>query len=198
MDLHLYSVTSKDKGVFDFLSEFDESMPRDAGFTLLLPLHIQLLSSAVNLSIRDYPLPVLNIDPTTVKDTAALFFDSDVVIAEQLGPSSSVLWTECTVVKEDLDLPGVPPFVIAVPKTVMPVKIYSQSGVKISSAKPVDFTWGVSYMPAIQSIAKIIDNFTHAPPDPSPAIGFWDKVWAASFSVHQLITHVRVFFRFTL
>ena len=168
--------SSGEYGIVDFMSDLDESLPRDTRFNLLVPVHIQLSSLTANVSIRNYPLPLLNIPPSPSPNSLPLFFEGDLVVAEQLGPASSVSWIDCTVVPPSSDLTDAAPFILSIPKTVMPVKIYSQATMKIFSSSTVDFTWGISYMPAIQCVAKIIEGITHPPPDSSPAIGFWDKV----------------------
>ena len=83
---------------------------------------------------------------------------------------------------------GAAPFFVQIAKTIMPVKTYARPIINIASQKTTEFSWGNSYQPAISDFMKVADTLSHAPRDPSPKIGFWDKF--------RLVLHWRVIVNF--
>lgn len=160
----------------DFLFVEGNGLPRDTEFTLLIPVHVKLASSSLRLSFRDYPVPLLNVPPSSTKAANVFHFEGDVVIAEEVGTSRSVQWIDCAIVAPHSGVHGASSLSIQIPKTIMPVKVYAQPNIKVTTDGVTDFAWGVSYSPATQDFMRIIDTLSHAPRDSSPAIGFWDKV----------------------
>ncbi|KIY49303.1 hypothetical protein FISHEDRAFT_9609, partial [Fistulina hepatica ATCC 64428] len=169
----------------DFMYDHGGGMPRDTQYTLLIPMHLDFTISSLRASIRDYPMPLVYIPPHSDGTTAACEFNTDLVIAEEVGPQSTVEWIQCPVITN-----GVygTIFSIAVHKTVMPVKTYAAPIIQVTTDNVTMFTWGVSYSPAIQDIMRIVDTLTTSPRDSSPGIGFWDKM--------KLLLHWRLKFLF--
>ena len=164
---------------FDHLSKFlfeQGNLPIDKLYTLLVPVHIHLTLSAIHATLRDYPLPLFSI-PAPLDGTKTAFeFNTDLVIAEELGTDQSVDWVECPLIMSNQGARGVLPFSLSVPKTIMPVKSYANPIIKVRTDRATTFTWGVSYGPVIQDVMRIVDTLTSASRDESPPIGFWDKV----------------------
>ena len=164
---------------FDHLSKFlfeQGGLPNDTQYTMLVPLHIHLTLSALHTTLRDYPLPLVSIPAPRDGTKTAFEFDTDLVIAEELGTDQSVDWVECPLIMLNQGAQGVMPFSLSVPKAIMPVKSYANPIIKATTDRATMFTWGVSYGPAIQDLMRIIDTLTTASQDESPPIGFWDKV----------------------
>ena len=164
---------------FDHLSKFlseQGDLPIDTLYTLLVPMHIHLTLSAIHATLRDYPLPLFSIPAPRDGTKTAFEFDTDLVIAEELGTDQSVDWVECPLIMSNQGARGVLPFSLSVPKTIMPVKSYANPIIKVTTDRATTFTWGVSYGPAIQDVMRIVDTLTSASRDESPPIGFWDKV----------------------
>lgn len=170
----------------DFLYAEDSGLPRDAEFTLLVPIHIRLASSSLKLSFRDYPVPLLNVPPSSTKAATVFMFECDLVIAEEVGTDKSVQWVDCAIVAPHSGVHGASPLSIRIPKTIMPVKFYARPNIKVSTDGVTDFAWGVSYSPATQDFMRILDTFSHAPKDSSPPVGFWDKVR----NIEQLTSYI--------
>ncbi|KAI0796722.1 golgi-body localization protein domain-containing protein [Abortiporus biennis] len=164
----------------DELSEFlfvqGNGLPRDSEFSLLIPMHLNFTVSALRMAYREYPLPLLNIPRHSQPGFPSFEFDSDIVIAEEMGTANSVEWVECAIVKPNTGVYGASPLYVTAPKTIMPVKSYANPVIRVTSNNVTDFGWGVSYGPITQDFMRVIDTLSHAPKDSSPAIGFWDKL----------------------
>ncbi|CAG7848535.1 UPF0648 protein C3H5.09c [Serendipita indica DSM 11827] len=169
-----------------FMEDLGNGLPRDTEFTLLIPLHLEVGVDSARFSLRDLPLPLLNVPPNS--SGKALTFATDLVIGEEIGPDSSVRWVECDIATPNADAPGAAPFNVLIPKTTMPVKTYAQPEVNVKTSGITDLCWGVSFLPVMQEVMKVIDNMSTIPVDPSPPLGFWDKL--------RLILHWRVNVKF--
>ncbi|KAI5124944.1 hypothetical protein M0805_007371 [Coniferiporia weirii] len=168
----------------DFLYDLGNGLPRNSRFTLLLPLHLNVGLGSSCVTLRDYPLPLLNIPPESSKNAVAWVIDTDLVIAEEFGTASSIIRKDCPVISPGSGgNTGTKPMAISVPKTTMPVKTYANPTINVLTTQLTEFCWGVSYNAALQDVMRIIDTLSTPPPDPSPTVGFWDKV--------RLILHCR-------
>jgi hypothetical protein len=165
-----------------FINLHGSGVPKDMRYSLLVPLHISLSTSSLRLTLRDYQLPLINVSPSAEPGMPSFEFETDLVIAEEMGTNASVEWTACTLVEADHGVRGASPFVLDVPKTIMPVKTYAIPSIRVSSASPCDLSWAVSYGPALQDVLRILDTVTSSPRDPSPPLGFWDKVSSQAVS----------------
>ena len=175
LGLHLTSPSFPENGIPDFLFSEGGGMPKDTEYSLLVPMHLNFTVASLRIGYRDYPLPLLNI-PRHSRGLPSFEFNTDLVIAEEMGTDRSVERINCAIVKENTGIYGASPLSIAVPKTIMPVKTYANPTVKVTTDEVTDFTWGVSYGPVTQDFMRVIDTLSHAPRDTSPPIGFWDKV----------------------
>lgn len=161
----------------DFLHEQGNGVPHQTSYSLLVPMHLTLALASLQVSLRDYPLPLLYIPPLSDGDDSCTFlFDSDLVVAEELGPESSVEWIPCPFYDSD-ELPiHNTQMLLKVPKTLMPVKTYAQPSIQVSAHGPTAFAWGVSYSPVLQDVVRVLESLTPEARDPSPPLGFWDKL----------------------
>jgi hypothetical protein len=160
----------------DFLFIHGKGLPRETVFSLLLPMHLSFTASSIRATMRDYPLPLLAIPPPTNGKGPALKFDSEFVVAEELGDTKSTDWVECTVIDATTSHESVAPFSILVPKTAMPVKTYASPVIQVTTDALTTLSWGVSYSAAAQDLMKVAETLSTPSRDLSPALGFWDKV----------------------
>ncbi|PPQ99072.1 hypothetical protein CVT24_003632 [Panaeolus cyanescens] len=160
----------------DVMYDLGNGLPRDTQFSLLVPMHVHFTLSSLKITLRDYPLPLVHIPPREDRSQIAWTFDTDIIIAEEMGTEHSVDWVDCPIITPDLVLHGETLMSISVPKTIMPVKTYAAPIIKVSTSEPTCFGWGVSYTPAIQDVMRIVDTLSSVPRDSSPPLGFWDKV----------------------
>lgn len=160
-----------------FLHDQGSGHPHETCYSLLIPMHLNISLTAAQVSLRDYPLPLLYI-PSRSSDSGSpsLVFDSDLVIAEEMGPPQSVDWIPCFVDCLEGGSAQSHPLVLRVPKTLMPMKTYARPLVSVLTDQTTAFTWSVSYSPAIQDVVRVLESLTPETRDPSPHIGFWDKV----------------------
>lgn len=172
----------------DFLHEQGKGLPKDTEFSLLVPLHINFTLESVRITVRDLPIPLLHVQRDSDSGVPAWTFDSDIVIAEEMGSDLSSDWIECPVLPANQGIYGTSPLSLHVPKTIMPVKSYACPNIHIATSCPTILSWGVSYNPVIQDIVRIIETLTPNSRDPSPPIGFWDKL--------RLIAHWKIKFSF--
>lgn len=163
-----------DSDLPNFLHEHGNGLPIDSKFSLLVPMHLHFSLASLKASLRDYPIPLLDIKQNLKTDIQALEFDTDLVIAEEMGTTQSVEWIECPVVGLPNDVHG--SMSIMVPKTIMPVKSYASPVIRVEAREVTSFAWGVSYSAATQDLTRVIETLTTATRDPSPPLAFWDKV----------------------
>jgi hypothetical protein len=160
----------------DFLFVHGAGIPRDTAYSLLVPMHLQVALSSARLAIRDYPLPLFNIPQNQDAQLPSLEFDTDFVIAEEMGGPASVDWVNCDIVESDNGVHEASPLSVRVPKTIMPVKTYATPVIRVRGGGIADFAWGISYQAVTQDLTRVIDTIGSPPKDSSPPVGFWDKV----------------------
>jgi len=159
----------------DFLYQ-QGGLPLDTQYSLLVPFHLDFSLTGLQLNLRDYPLPVLSIPPKANSKLPTWTFETDLVIAEEMGNDLSVEWIDCPILEQDYGIPGASSLSISVPKTIMPVKSYGNAKVHVTSDAATLISWGVSYTPAVQDLMRVIETLSSPPKDSSPGVGFWDKV----------------------
>ncbi|KAF8314787.1 hypothetical protein DL93DRAFT_2227867 [Clavulina sp. PMI_390] len=175
-----------DDGRAAFMADVGSGLPSSTAFSLLIPFHVCWSAKMLRVSIRDHPLPMFNIPINSDPHQRAWVFDTDLVVAEELGAPSTVFYVP-TIITEAED--NLPTFSFLVPKMVMPTKTYAEPTIDVKSSTPAILTWGVSVMPGVADVARAFDRIAPPPQDPSAPLGFWDKF--------RLIFHWRLQSRFS-
>ncbi|SJX62420.1 uncharacterized protein SRS1_13267 [Sporisorium reilianum f. sp. reilianum] len=163
----------------DFIHEKGAGVPKDIPYSLLVPLHVKWEMAEWRIALRDYPMPLLHIPPThrAANDPRkAWCFEGDIVIAEQLGGPESIRHVPAVIVPAATGRPEAVEYGIIVPKVAMSVKMYGTPTVRLQTPYPTRLVWGQSIQPAIQDFVRVFDGITPPPHDPSPKLGFWDKL----------------------
>ena len=159
-----------------YLHDVGKGIPKDTVYNLLVPMKLKCNIGASTVSLRDYSIPLLHIPPSQNTEKYSWTVETMLVIGEELGSASNVIWKNCEVVPDGADNATSKGFSLLVPKTTMPVKTYATPDIKVHTAGITQFCWGIGYNSTIQDVMRVIDSLTHLPPDPSPNVGFWDKV----------------------
>ena len=172
-----------------FIHSVGKGMPFDMKYSLLLPMNLQINMGEARMTLRDYPLPLLHVPAIRPGQSPRLpswSLKTDFVIAEEFRGPISTKQVAVEVVPASKFFVTQPPsgFAIDVRRTVSPVKTYSDVDVSINTSASTKITWGTSYQPAIQDMMMVIEAFTKPQVDPSPRVGFWDKI--------RLVFHSRV------
>lgn len=164
----------------DFLYEQGDEIPRDMEYSLLIPLHMKLRMDEWKIDLRDYPMPLLHFPPinrnTQPETLAAVELEMDFCIAEQLGSDKALRHVSAIVVPAATGRPDAVEYGISVPRMSMPTKFYGSPVLNINSSYPTRLVWGQSVQPAIHDVVRVFEGITSPPHDPSPRIGFWDKM----------------------
>ena len=172
-----------------FLHSVGKGMPLDMKYSLLVPMNIQVHMGEARMTLRDYPLPLLHVPAIRPGQSPRLpswSLKTDFIVAEEYHGAISTRQVAVEIVPRDKFFASPPPnpFAIDVQRTISPVKTYSDVNVSINTSASTRITWGTSYQPAIQEMMMVIEAFTKPQVDPSPRVGFWDKV--------RLVFHSRV------
>lgn len=175
--------------IIDYMSKASTPFKPDVEFSLMVPTYFCWKMDSAVVTLRDYPLPLVRIQPTDLADVLGWHLETTLIIAEELAGDDSFVLIDCPVIPEGCGDLQAQPFKVQIAKTIMPVKTYAQPYLKLGSRKTTEFTWGNSYQPAIQDFMKVVERFTHPPRDPSPRVGFWDKF--------RLILHWKVIAEFS-
>ncbi|KAH7887657.1 golgi-body localization protein domain-containing protein [Phlebopus sp. FC_14] len=189
--LHLNRQSFPLEHLTDFLHEQGNGLPHETPYSLLIPMHLNIALASLQITIRDYPLPLLCIPAGSGgSESPSLLFDSDLVVAEEMGPLQSVEWITCSFTSLGEHCTDNPPVSLLIPKTIMPVKTYARPSIQVLTDQITAFAWGISYGPAIQDVVKVLEGLSPESRDPSPQIGFWDKLrlnfhWRIQISFKQ-------------
>ncbi|CAG8512718.1 3510_t:CDS:2 [Acaulospora morrowiae] len=174
-----------------YLNRIGKGLPLDTRFTLLVPMHLNCRFKEAWAEIRDYPLPLACIPSASLcngKRPYSCTIEGDLVIGEELQGTESVKKAVVKIMSPQNIKGDDTKYEIVIPRTISPVKIYSDLQIKVNTSKPTVISWGIFMQPALQDVAKVFESFTKPNPDPSSSVGFWDKM--------RLMMHLRVLMDF--
>ncbi|KAL9078880.1 MAG: hypothetical protein Q9157_002216 [Trypethelium eluteriae] len=165
----------------EFLHNIGKGMPKDMQYGLLIPMNLNITMGEARATLRDYPLPMLHVPairPGQSPRLPSLSLRTDFVVAEEFRDQESTRHVQVTVVppKTTDAQSATKGLVVDVPRTVSPVKTFSDVKIDVNTSAATRFTWGTSYQPAIQDMMQVVEGFTKPPVDPSERVGFWDKI----------------------
>lgn len=167
-----------------FVQDVGEGVPLDTEYSILLPFRMYCSGAKTSISIRDYPLPLLRVpeDKSARRDfQTAWTLAGDFVIADELGDVAGA-WIK------PMDLVPERKYTVNLLRVASPLKFFSIVDIEVHTPEVTYIAWSMSIQPAIEDIIRVIDSFTPSPIDPSPKLGFWDKV--------RLMVHTRTRIRF--
>ncbi|CAM0140417.1 unnamed protein product [Umbelopsis sp. WA50703] len=167
-----------------FVQDVGEGVPLDTEYSLLLPFRMYCSGAKTSMFIRDYPLPLLRVpeDKSARRDfRTAWTLSGDFVIADELGDVTGA-WLKPMMLIPSRN------YTVDLLRVASPLKFFSIVDIEVHTPEVTYIAWSMSTQPAIEDIIRIIDSFTPSPIDPSPKLGFWDKV--------RLMVHSRTTIRF--
>lgn len=173
-----------------FCRKIGKGMPQNMDYSLVIPLSVQVDMGEARVTLRDYPLPLLHVPAIRPGQSPRLpswSLKTDFVIAEEFRGDVSTKQVHVQIVPPEkfMKSKSVKGFAVDVRRTVAPVKTYSDVNVSINTNAPTSITWGTSLQPAIQDMMMVIEGFSKPQVDPSPRLGYWDKI---RLNVHSRVT----------
>ncbi|KAK7202610.1 golgi-body localization protein domain-containing protein [Myxozyma melibiosi] len=173
--------------VHTFLHDVGKGVPENTIYSLLVPFYWCMEMTEFRILLRDYPLPFVHVPSMNNSQAAkgpAWCLKSDFVIAEELFDEASSRYIQCPIVPRVGESEDA--YYLTVTRTIAAVKMYSNINIDIATSSPTRITWAPSLQPAIQQTMMRFDTMTKPPVDPSPKVGFWDKI--------RLIFHSKIRF----
>lgn len=165
--------------ISQYIHRVGRGMPLDMKYSLLIPVSLNWKMDEARIQVRDYPLPLLHIPPlhSSQKSQAKAWeFATDLVIAEEFPEEEAIRHIDVCVIPPDTGRKGSPAFNVEVQRTASPVKMYAEIGIAINSSLPTRIHWGTSMQPGVSDAMRILDTLSKPQQDPSPKLGFWDKI----------------------
>lgn len=160
----------------NFLHRIGQGVPKTTSYSVILPMRMNVTLKELRMHLRDYPLPLLHVpDDGTKKSNLNLC--GTLVIAESFvtdKKSMRLVKTPLIPTMSDVNLDKYS--YLEIYKSLTPIKIFAEMDVKFSSRFPSRFVWGQSYLFGLQRVMQNLDQFSKPPVDPSPKLGFWDKL----------------------
>ncbi|CEI95876.1 hypothetical protein RMCBS344292_10052 [Rhizopus microsporus] len=139
-----------------------------SNFSLLIPFHLSLKAGRTWIKIRDYPVPLLYVPPSSDVNPVSWTLEGDYVAADETGDSRGSRIIPVSILPSGYTLSAV--------RTASPLKFYSIVDYAVMTDGMSIIGWSNSYKPAIQDIIRVLGTLTAAPVDPSPSLGWWDKI----------------------
>ncbi|WVQ96789.1 hypothetical protein IAU59_003896 [Kwoniella sp. CBS 9459] len=169
--------------IINYMGKVSSPFDDDVNFSLMLPLKVEWTMSEAKCTLRDYPLPLIRIQRVENSDQPSFQLSSTMIIAEELSQEESIVYVPVEIIPANCGMSDAPALSVQIAKTIMPVKMYGEPQFSIHSKKTTEFTWGNSYQPSISDFTRVMETLSHPPRDPSPKVGFWDKL--------RLICHIK-------
>lgn len=171
-----------------FIHTIGGGVPLDNDFSIIIPFHLSIKAGQTWIKMRDYPLPLLYVPPPIDEDIStrasrnnsrlSWSLEGNYVVGDELGNSGGSRIIPILVIPESFVSMG---YCLSAVRTASPLKFYSVIDYDIFTRSMSTICWSVSYNPAIQDIIQVLESLTSDQVDPSPRIGFWDKV---RFMIH--------------
>lgn len=150
-----------------FVHDIGKGIPLDTNFSTLIPFHLEWQAGETWAQIRDYPIPILLVPPAA-DGGMAWSLSGDYVFGDELGGIEA---TRC------LNIPIVNTiYYLDITRTSSPPKFYSVVNIRVHTQDMSSISWSVPFQPAIQDVSRTFESLTRPPVDPSPKVGFWDKI----------------------
>ncbi|GEQ69339.1 hypothetical protein JCM33374_g3010 [Metschnikowia sp. JCM 33374] len=175
--------------ISDFIHLQGQGVPKETKYNLMIPTYLNLHVEELRMHMRDYPLPLLHLPHA--RDASglgtALRMRGHLIICEALTLEKEHLRELVVQLTDATNKSHLQPNSfdkLIIEKSLSTVKLYTDMNIVFNSDSPSRFVWGQSYSFGIQQIMLTVDQFSKPPLDPSPKLGFWDKL--------RLVIHGRI------
>ncbi|KAJ3196568.1 hypothetical protein HK101_008480 [Irineochytrium annulatum] len=148
------------------LRMIDGSTPDNIIYDDLIARTLTVTLSDANIRLRDYPLPLINLPNSGGK---TLKLEGLLIVADPVSPIESKRVAT-------ISLHPIPVDPVPVYRSINPVKIYLVTSTVITSPSTISVNWGAAFEPCMVDVVRILDSFTKPSLDPSPPVGWWDKM----------------------
>ena len=149
------------------LHQLDNQTPLRQIYDDLLAFDIAVEFKSAKFQLRDFTHPLLHVHEGTEDKT---WITNGILIVADTIP----LFESRRTVSIPLDDIGVRPFTLT--RSVNLPKFYLKTETKIVSLHPLLVSYGACIEPALADMGAVIDSFSKQNVDPSPLIGWWDKL----------------------
>lgn len=168
-----------------FIHTMGGGVPLDNDFSIIIPFHLSIKAGQTWIKIRDYPLPLLYVPPP-LQDTNAggnisrlsWSLEGNYAVGDEVGNPGGSRIIPISIIPASSESQG---YCLSAVRTASPLKFYSVIDYDVFTRSMSTICWSVSYNPAIQDILLVLENLASDQVDPSPKLGFWDKV---RFMIH--------------
>lgn len=160
-----------------FLYDIGDRIPKDSQYGILVPIHLNLQCSALELQVKDYPLPIIAFGGAESDDKSSINLDGDLVVIEQMYTPDELRYNFVPFVSQYNDPKNTDNFyAFHVARTLTNIKFVTKIDVQVDSGRPTVISWAPSFKPALSYMMNSFDVLSKPPIDSSPSIGFWDKI----------------------
>jgi hypothetical protein len=158
------------------LHALDPDTPSTISYTSVIARQVSLDFDELLVQLRDYPCPLLHIPSCNGSwNTSGL-----VVLAD---PDFGLASTRTVRVSLDpLPLPAL--FTV---RSLNPPKLYVVSKSVFQSSVSIRAAYGSCIEPALADFVRVLDGFAKPTPDPSPPVGWWDKMRLMAHGSHTFV-----------
>lgn len=166
-------------GIENYAEHFNkvgDGMPLDQEYSILIPVHMDLLCKAFEISLKDYALPLLCMgDPTD--DNRLVEFSGNIAVIEQMFTPDEIRYNFVPYVSQYHDPNKADSFYAShIARTMTDLKFIVDLTAQIKSPNATIISWSCSIQPALLYAMDMFDVLSKPPLDRSGPLGWWDKV----------------------
>lgn len=179
VNLDLSSTRFLFKDLPQFIHDLGQGVPKDTRYNTMIPSYVDIGVKELRIHARDYPLPLLYLPEATDSRGMgnALIMKGHFIICEALTLAKEHLRKLEVQLMKNVTKSQQSSFdKLIIHKSMASTKLYTDLDIQFGSKAPSRFVWGQSYQFAMQQIMANLDQFSKPPVDPSPKLGFWDKI----------------------